>query len=147
MTKVSVVIQRADLRLRVFFGLLAIGFGCLIIGIIVLANRGGLEPYFGFLSWVPFGDKIGHFLLMGIMSLLVNLSFLAKRIRLGGLNFLLGSAIVIALVTAEELSQAFLPNRSLSLSDWMADIAGILLFGQVAVWIVAKKRRSIERQA
>ena len=84
---------------------------------------------------------------MGIMSLLLNLSFLAKRIRIGGWNILLGSAIVIALVTAEELSQAFLPNRSLSLSDWLADIAGILVFGQVAIWIVAKKRHSIEHQA
>ncbi len=140
MTRVSPTSPGSGNRQQILFGLLALALGGMIIWMIVLANRGELNSDFGFLNWVPWGDKVGHFFLMGILSLLVNLSCRAKRLPLGGWKVLMGSVIVAVLVTAEELSQAYLPHRTLSLSDWLADMAGILLFGQVAVWIVAKKR-------
>lgn len=132
-------------RTKFVFGLLAIGFGCVIGGIVFLANRNELNQYLGFLATIPFGDKFGHFFLMGILSLLVNLSLLARQIQVGKLKILLGSVIVIALVTAEELSQAFIPSRTLSIFDWLADLAGILIFGQVAIWVV-NKRYSVREQ-
>ena len=127
---------------QIIIGLLAVGFGLLIVAIIVIANRGQLNRYFGFLDDIPYGDKIGHFVLMGIFSLLVNLSFMAKRIEIGGWKILLGSALVAAIVTVEELSQGFLINRTMDISDWLADMAGIILAGQIAIWIIEKQRSS-----
>lgn len=127
-------------RQRIAAGLLAVAIGTLIVFIIVIANRGELNRYFGLLAWIPFGDKLGHFFLMGVLSLLVNLSLGSRRIQIGVWRVLLGSIVVSILVTGEELSQAFLPYRTLSINDWLADMAGILVFGRLACWIQDSNR-------
>jgi hypothetical protein len=139
MNKATAAGPDSNRRMRVVAGVLAIAFGSLISGIILIANRGELDEYFGVLNRIPNGDKVGHFCLMGILSLFVNLSFLARRVSIAGWKVLLGSMIVTLLVTAEELSQAFFPHRTMDLFDWLADMAGIILFGKIAIWIVARK--------
>jgi len=57
---------------------LAIFFGVFIVVIIILADEGKL----GFLHAVydfPYGDKAGHFILCGKLSLVVNLSVFEAR--------------------------------------------------------------------
>jgi VanZ family protein len=81
---------------------------------------------------VPFGDKIGHFLLMGVFSLVVNLILNARTIRIWKLNCLLGSLIVLAIVTLEEISQIFIGGRTFDLGDLAANAAGIIIFGEIA---------------
>ena len=129
-------------RLQIVFQLIAIGFGCLIIGIIWLANRGELKQYIQPFISFSHADKLWHFLLIGFLSLLVNLAFMANRVRVGGVRFLIGSLIVTIVVTLEELSQGFLETRTMDVYDWLADVAGIILFGQIAVLIVWLINRS-----
>jgi VanZ family protein len=110
----------------------------ILAGIIVLADVGQTQHLFTFIRSFPFGDKIGHFCLMGIFSLLVNLALNAKTFRFWKLNFLLGSLIVLSLVTAEEFSQIFIRGRNFDSVDLIFDYAGIFIFGETARFICRK---------
>ncbi len=57
--------------------------------IVFLADRKGTRYMLGFVGNIPYGDKLGHFCLMGGFSLLLNLVLNAKTIRLLKINFLL----------------------------------------------------------
>lgn len=122
-----------------------IGFIVLLWVIVLIANAGLGPRLFGFLDYVPGGDKTGHFLLMGMAAFLVNLSLNAARLRIGPLHVLVGSVGVAAVVTLEEFSQVFFASRTFDLTDLTADYVGILLFGWLATRIVAwRERRSAE---
>jgi hypothetical protein len=110
---------------------LTIVFGGILILVIALADRGALRVG-AIQDAVPFSDKLGHFLLMGMLAYLVNLSMGAATIRLGPVTVLRGSALVAVLVTLEEFSQHFFPHRTFSLLDLGADYAGIICFGALA---------------
>lgn len=109
----------------------------ILAGIIFLADSNGTN-YFSFIRYLPYGDKIGHFCLMGIFSFVVNLALNARTIQIWKLNYLLGSLIVFAIVFVEECSQIFVSGRSFDLTDLIADTAGILVFGETARFIVKK---------
>ena len=53
---------------------LAILFSLLIILIIVLADMGALPQFLQVWKDLPYGDKVGHFILYGILTLLVDLA-------------------------------------------------------------------------
>ncbi len=110
----------------------------MLAGIVVLADVRETQFLFEFIRSLPFGDKIGHFCLMGMFSLLVNLAFNAKYFQFWKLNYLFGSLMVMAIVTAEEFSQIFIRGRSFDLSDLLFDFAGILIFGETARFICRK---------
>ena len=109
----------------------------ILVGIIFLADVRGTN-YFSFIRNVPFGDKIGHFLLMGMFSFLLNLALKAKIVQLWFFRYLLGSLIVVGLVTLEEFSQIFVRRRTFDLTDLVADYAGIFIFGEIARSICRK---------
>ena len=110
----------------------------ILAGIIVLADLRGTRYLLNFVGSLPLGDKIGHFCLMGIFSLLVNLTLNAKTFRFRELNYLLGSLIVLTMVTAEEFSQIFISGRTFDLKDLVFDYAGIFIFGETARFICRK---------
>ncbi len=104
----------------------------ILAGIIILADVRQTQYLFTFIKSLPFGDKIGHFCLMGMLSLLVNLALNAKTFRFWKLNYLLGSLIVLTVVTAEEFSQIFVRGRTFDAGDLVFDYAGIFIFGEAA---------------
>lgn len=116
---------------------LAVIYIFILAGIVVLADSRGTS-YFAFVGLLPFGDKIGHFALMGMFSLVVNLVLSAKTVRVWKLNYLLGSLIVLAIVTAEEISQIFVTGRSFDVGDLLADAAGFFIFGEIARFVIKK---------
>ncbi len=79
---------------------------------------------------------------MGIFSLLVNLALSAKTIRLWKFKYLLGSLIVLAIVTLEEFSQIFVRGRTFDAEDLIVDFAGIFIFGELARLIIGRFSRS-----
>jgi len=107
--------------------------------IVVIANLGLGSTYFPFIYSIPGLDKIGHFFLMGVLSFLINILLKAKKVRLLSLDFLLGSLVVLLVVTLEELSQIFLVYRAFSWLDLVFDLGGVVLGGQVAAWLKKKK--------
>lgn len=107
-----------------------------LVGLIVSVNSGRLPQLWGPLYAVPYGDKIGHFVLMGTFAFLANLSLSCRVIRVRQSSVMLGTIIVLALVGAEEISQAFIPTRSCDISDFIADVLGIALgaFAAKTLW-------------
>ncbi len=103
----------------------------ILAGIVFLADLYGMN-FFSFIRYIPFGDKVGHFCLMGMFSLVVNLAFKARTIQLWKLSYLLGSLLVLVIVTLEEFSQIFVHGRSFDAGDLVADAAGIIIFGEIA---------------
>jgi VanZ family protein len=106
----------------------------ILAGIIVLADWKGTN-FFAFLRYIPYGDKVGHFGLMGTFSLLLNLALKARTFRVWKLNYLLGSLIVGLIVALEEFSQIYVSGRTFDFGDLLFDFAGIFIFGEVARFI------------
>ncbi len=99
----------------------------LFIGSVVYAADMGIgQRYFDIVRSFPLGDKISHFVLMGMMSALANLAAQGRQIRLGPISFGLGTVIVAAVVVAEEISQVWVPGRTFDLFDLLADFLGIV---------------------
>ncbi len=113
-----------------------------LVVIVVFANLGLGPVYFPLVFNVPGLDKVGHFFLMGMLTLLVNVLFKSKRIQILSLNFFLGSLLVTLVVTLEELSQLFLIYRAFSWLDLFFDLGGIFLGGRLAYRMM--KKREVE---
>ena len=107
-------------------------------GIIFIADKKSTSYLLDFIRYIPYGDKIGHFVLMGILSFLANMVLNARTVGIGKLRYLLGSLIVLVLVTIEELSQLFIRGRTFDWTDLIADLAGIIIFGELARLICDK---------
>ena len=118
------------------------GFIFLLILIVFIANLGLGPVYFPFIYNYPGMDKVGHLILMGILSYLVNTLLRGEKIRVLSLSFLKGSLMVFLVVVLEELSQIFLTYRAFSLLDLIADLVGIIIFGRIADLILRSKKFS-----
>ncbi len=103
--------------------------------IIFLADRRGTRYMLNFVGNIPYGDKLGHFLLMGGFAFLLNLVLNAREFRVWKFKYLLGSLIVLIIVTAEEISQMFIGGRTFDWGDLVFDFLGIFLFGELAGFI------------
>lgn len=75
---------------------------------------------------LPYDDKLAHFLMVGMLALLANLSLHLSSFKIGRVNILKGSLPVLALATLEEGSQMFFSARTFSWGDLMASYLGIL---------------------
>ena len=118
--------------------IIAVIYIFILAGIVILADIRETQHLFRFIRKIPYGDKIGHFMLMGMFSLVINLALTARSIRIWKLNYLLGSVIVLIVVSIEETSQIFVRGRNFDLVDLLADAAGIFVFGEIARFIIKK---------
>lgn len=114
--------------------LVAFGFFAFILWVILLANRGEVGQWFGFIRTLPYGDKLGHAVLFGGLALLFNWALAWRSLDSGGwLQW--GTGLVATFALFEELSQAWNPNRTLDWWDLMADGVGFLVATLLAVWL------------
>jgi len=121
----------------VFMKWLAVLFIVFIIVVIVLANNGELGSLH-FIYDFPNGDKVGHFILFGILTFLFDLTFFqalphADRKRIA----IIIGLILAVLIGLEEFSQNFFPSRTFSLKDLAASYAGVIFFS----WLALKRKR------
>ncbi len=126
--------------------LLTASYILLLATIIYMADHMRYQSLFSIIRSVPGADKLGHFLLMGLLSFLLNVSLGCRSIRIAGKLFLLGSVIVIALVTLEEFSQLFIRYRTFDLIDLAADYTGIWIFGRLARQVIEGMRDEKDSQ-
>ena len=120
-----------------------IAFFGFILWIIYLANTGQRSIFFDWVAAIPHGDKIGHVVLFGTLTLLANLScrfgaLNLARIRLPNVNLYWGTLAVWAFVTVEEGSQHFVKTRTFDGLDYVADIIGIGLATFLSAWLHRK---------
>ena len=110
---------------------LALFFSLFILAIIVLADKGLLGPLRGLYAF-PHGDKAGHFVLYGLLALILNLYFLSRPHGDPKRLVLAVSLILALLIGLEEWSQARFPSRTMDLLDLLSSYAGVAIFSFIA---------------
>lgn len=118
---------------------IAISFTLFVLLIIFIADSGRFPNFIRKLYDFPNGDKVGHFLLMGLLSYVLNRTALDSRVDLGLPRVVWAVSLILAFfVTLEELSQQFFPKRTFSLLDLTFSYAGIAFFA----WLALKTKKS-----
>jgi len=112
--------------------------------IIYFADRHLARSFFSFVQQLPGADKAGHFVLIGGVAFFLNTSLGGREISAFGCRFLLGSVIVVAVFTIEEITQMRIPWRTFDYGDLAADYAGILFFGWLARRAIADTVPSVK---
>ena len=106
-------------------------FFMFVAGIIIAIDLGRIS---GIVRWVgnlPFGDKWGHFMLIGTLAFLLNYALDGRMVKIAGQKILLGCSIVAVGITLEEVSQIWIPHRTFDLIDLAANYLGIGMAGWV----------------
>lgn len=118
--------------MRLFWTILFSLFVPFMVTIVCLKNAGLGGPFFSFFGQLPYHDKIGHFVLMGVLA------FLAVGAIAPGLPIPLGKAtqriiiVLLVIIGLEELSQGLFPQRTLTFSDFLFSISGATSGGWLA---------------
>ncbi len=123
------------MKIKTIIRILGISFLIFIGFVILSANNGWDYFFFGWVKYLPLGDKMAHFILVGGVSFFVNLLLEVRQLKIGKTQILLGSFIVFTFITIEEFSQMFLIRRNFDLLDLTANYLGLFLFGQFAFWV------------
>ena len=120
---------------------IAVLFSIFIIAVIILADNDALPHSIRVIYDFPNGDKLGHFMLFGLLKFFITRAVFASRPSKSrnwvSLSIGLTLAVLIAL---EEYSQQFFSARTFSLLDLLASYAGLLVGGWMAFEL--KKRQS-----
>lgn len=108
------------------------GFGA----VVVAADRGMLPGSVRRLYDWPGGDKVGHVVLLAVVTFAVAVALRGRRVRLGRWSLPLAIVVVGVGITLEEASQAWFPGRTLSVADVACSYLGILL----GAWAASRLR-------
>ncbi|OYV06562.1 MAG: trypsin [Verrucomicrobiales bacterium VVV1] len=125
----------------ILFRCLALSFFAIFVLIVLVANRGEGNRWWGFLVRHEYGDKIGHLGLVGTLCFLGNLALTLRHIPRLPRFITTVTFILLSLLTIEELSQAFIPTRTCDLFDWLADLCGLALGQTAALFVRARLLR------
>lgn len=100
-----------------------------------MSTRPGLRPPGG---GVHYTDKLAHFIEYALLGTLIARTFgrSVTSSRVGAFMFLLAIGATIGAV--DETIQGYVPDREMSIYDWMADVAG----AGAAIWFTMRRRRS-----
>lgn len=104
-------------------------FALFIAWVIYMANTGQKSIFFDLVKMLPYGDKIGHFFLFGLLALGTTIVFKFRSIKFSQLAVPYGAILISCLVIIEELSQKFVSGRTFDLNDMLASLAGVLVCG------------------
>ena len=116
------------------------------IGLLVYLADTGQSSAWAFLQSVPWGDKIGHFFLFGGLTFFSCLTWPDWRARVGRFSFPKVVIPILAFAVIEEISQAWIPGRTLDGGDLAADLLGMA----TAVFLsgrISRRGRPPERSA
>lgn len=116
---------------------LMLPFTAVFIVLVFQADRGALPRWLAAIHTFPGGDKLGHFLIAGLLSLTLNLAIPERLVRFGRYSVYLGSLLVFITLAAEEFTQLFIQTRTFSWLDLSSDLLGILAASYL-VWRLAR---------
>ena len=106
-----------------------------IITIIILADNGSLPHSIRAIYDFPNGDKLGHFVLFGLLDFFITRAFFSSYpSRPRGWAALSIGLILALLIGVEEWSQKFFSNRTSDVLDLLASYAGVTTFTFLAVY-------------
>ncbi len=113
-------LNRSNLPSRILY---PASFFIFLALIIYQADTAHYNFAFKMVGKIPYGDKIGHSVLYGVMAFLLNYGFGGKK----WCKMQLGSFVVLVFSILEEMSQAYFPSRSFDYADIMASLVGIMV--------------------
>lgn len=111
--------MRTNRLKRVFY---PASFFALLLAIIYKADTANYNFAFHVVGMIPYGDKIAHAILYGIMAYLLNYGLNGKR----WFRIEIGMLLVMSFAFAEEVSQLYFPSRTFDWFDLLADVIGIV---------------------
>jgi len=124
----------------------AILFAIFVGMIVVLADAGVLNPALNFINSIPFGDKLGHFILIGTLTFLIVGTMIQTNPSLDPKLVAGRTALAIAVFfSLEEFSQNFFPSRHPDIRDLLANFMGILCFGLASYYL--SRKRAVQTSA
>ena len=110
-------------------------FALFIILIIVLADNGQLG-ILKLINQIQYADKVGHFILYGILTLLIDLTLFRSLPLQSPRRVTVISGVMLALLIGiEEFSQQFFSSRTVSFQDLFAGYLGVIFFSWLALRI------------
>ena len=108
-----------------------------LLAVAYWADTDTMPPVLQAVELLPSGDRIGHFVLYGILAFLLNGAFSARGVRLGTASVQAGSLLAAVAALLEELSQFLFPSRTPDPVDLLFGWLGIL----VADWLFKRTWR------
>jgi len=118
-------------------------FFMFIVWIIILADSADYNFAFALVGGIPYGDKIAHASLYGVMALLLNFGLGFKTKEFLGFSLQVGAMIVLLFAGLEELSQYYFPSRTLDFYDFVADFVGVVFASMQSTKIILKNLRKL----
>ena len=118
--------------------LLFAAFAAFIVVVVVLKNLDRADGFFAFWGRVPYHDKVGHFVLMGLLSGFAVIGIAPRLATPPGKATAQVIAVVALLIIGEEISQHWVSSRTFSLVDLGCSLAGAVLFGSAAGRLVRR---------
>ena len=115
------------MRTNILKLLLPLGFFIFISSIIFVADNANYNFALRWVGAIPYGDKIAHATLYGVMAMLLNYGFSYKKTK----GVQLGAIAVLTFAILEEFTQMYIPSRTFDLYDILADIVGVALLSLV----------------
>ena len=106
----------------------AVLFFVFICWAIVQADQGQDNVFFDAVRTLPYGDKLGHALLFGVLAFLINHALHGRSVRVVRWDIQLGALLVLLFALGEELTQLYFPHRTFDLTDLLADVIGVFGF-------------------
>lgn len=107
-------------------------FAFFIGWVIYKADTGQPCIFLDLVKIIPYGDKIGHFFLFGILAFGANLVFKHRGYCIGSISLPYGAMLIFCIDLVEELSQQYIPGRTFDFIDLMATLAGIVVFSIIS---------------
>ena len=107
------------------WGIIYLGF----IGVVIaLSDMGSCGYLCAPAKAVAYGDKLGHFVLVGALAAAVYVAVTRRAVSRFGGEISIASLAVLVFISGEELSQIWIPSRSADWGDLVASYLGICGF-------------------
>jgi VanZ family protein len=115
-------------------------FFIFIVAVIILVDSGNLPLSIRAIYNFPNGDKVGHFILFGLLNFFIIRAFFISFPSQPRIWVTLSIGLILALLIAvEEWSQQFFSSRTFDLLDLLASYAGVATFSFLAIYWRSQK--------
>jgi len=111
----------------------AVLFTIFIITMVILADTGNMPRYLSMIYDFKYGDKLGHFILFGLLNFFVTRAALSAFSTRNPIWVAVSTGLILALfVAGEEYSQNYFSSRTADWIDLFAGYAGMFIGGMIA---------------
>jgi VanZ family protein len=126
--------------------LLAFAFVLFLLLIAYWADSGTMPGLLKAIYIFPNGDKVGHAVLYGTLTFLLNQAWPQRKVQVGKWSIPLGTILALLGATFEELSQFFFPGRTPDIMDLSCGFAGIIIATFFSLWVRRIMMKDQQRQ-